>query len=156
TASHVKAGLGWSTHSKPSLRATQRGARLDLCEIGREVSMNVAETIFMRMFGRPHGGLGRLGGHIMARMNAKFGAWVIDLLHIAPNDKVLEVGFGPGVAIDRLSNLAAAGRVVGVDPSPEMVEQARARNVTAIRSGRVELQCGSVENLPFGDDSFDK
>jgi len=33
----------------------------------------------MRMFGRPRGGLGRPGGHTMARMNAKFGAWVIDL-----------------------------------------------------------------------------
>jgi len=37
-----------------------------------------------------------------------------------------------------------------------MAEQARARNAIAIRSGRVELQPGSVDNLPFRDDSFDK
>jgi ubiquinone/menaquinone biosynthesis C-methylase UbiE len=39
---------------------------------------------------------------------------------------VLEVGFGPGVVIDRLSKLAPAGRITGIDQSQEMVEQARA------------------------------
>jgi ubiquinone/menaquinone biosynthesis C-methylase UbiE len=118
--------------------------------------MSISRTILMHLFGRPQGGLGRLGGRIMARTNANFGAWASDLLEVAPSDSVLEIGFGPGVVIDRLSKLAAAGNVAGIDPSPEMVEQARARNVIAIRSGRVDLHRGSVESLPFGDDSFDK
>jgi ubiquinone/menaquinone biosynthesis C-methylase UbiE len=92
----------------------------------------------------------------MARMNADCGAWVSDLLEVGPNDRVLEVGFGPGVIIQRLAELAAAGGIAGVDQSREMVEQARARNATAIRDGRVDLRHGSVENLPFDDDSFDK
>ena len=58
-------------------------------------------SILMRMFGRPQGVLGRLGGVIMARMNADCGAWVSDLLKVGPNDSVLEVGFGPGVVIQR-------------------------------------------------------
>jgi ubiquinone/menaquinone biosynthesis C-methylase UbiE len=37
-----------------------------------------------------------------------------------------------------------------------MVEQARARNPTAIQGSRVDLRLGSVESLPFGDNSFDK
>jgi ubiquinone/menaquinone biosynthesis C-methylase UbiE len=37
-----------------------------------------------------------------------------------------------------------------------MVSQARARNATAIRDGRVDLRRGSVESLPFADDAFDK
>ena len=37
-----------------------------------------------------------------------------------------------------------------------MVEQARARNATAVEDGRVELWHGSVESLPFDDNSFDK
>jgi ubiquinone/menaquinone biosynthesis C-methylase UbiE len=60
------------------------------------------------------------------------------------------------VIIQRLSNLASAGYVAGIDPSREMVEQARARNATTISSGRVNLQRGSVEGLPFDDDTFDK
>jgi ubiquinone/menaquinone biosynthesis C-methylase UbiE len=60
------------------------------------------------------------------------------------------------VVIQRLSKLAAAGHVAGIDQSREMVEQARARNATAIQSGRVHLRHGSVESLPFDDNSFDK
>jgi ubiquinone/menaquinone biosynthesis C-methylase UbiE len=113
-------------------------------------------SLLMRTFGRPRGLLGRLGGIIMARTNADCGFWVSDLLEVGPNDNVLEVGFGPGVVIQRLSKLAAAGHVAGIDQSQEMVEQARTRNATAIQSGRVDLRHGSVESLPFDDDSFDK
>jgi SAM-dependent methyltransferase len=37
-----------------------------------------------------------------------------------------------------------------------VVEQARARNATAIQSGRVDLRHGSVVSLPFDDNSIDK
>src|SRR5262245_18443160 len=73
--------------------------------------MSVLKAIFMHMCGRPQGLLGRVGGHIMARTNAECGAWVSDLLQIASNDSVLEVGFGPGVLINHLSKLAPAGRI---------------------------------------------
>jgi ubiquinone/menaquinone biosynthesis C-methylase UbiE len=118
--------------------------------------MSVTRNILMRMFGHPRGLLGRLGGVIMAHMNADCGSWVTDLHEVGANDSVLEVGFGPGVVIQRLSKLAAAGHVAGIDQSREMVEQARARNATAIQSGRVDLRHGSVESLPFDDNSFDK
>jgi SAM-dependent methyltransferase len=117
-------------------------------------SMSVVRNIFMHTFGRPQGVLGRLGGIIMA--NADCGIWVSDLLEVGPNDSVLEVGFGPGMVIQRLSKLAAAGHVAGIDQSREMVEQARARNATAIQSGRVDLRHGSVVSLPFDDNSIDK
>jgi len=118
--------------------------------------MSVAQNILMHMFGRPQGMLGRLGGMIMARTNADCGVWVIELLEIAPNDSLLEVGFGPGVTVQRLSEVASTGYVAGIDPSEEMVGQARVRNTTAIRSGRVDLRRGSAESLPFDDHVFDK
>jgi ubiquinone/menaquinone biosynthesis C-methylase UbiE len=118
--------------------------------------MSAPRNILMRTFGRPQGILGRLGGIIMARMNEECGVWVTRLLEIEPTDRVLEVGFGPGVVIRHLSELASAGHVAGIDQSEEMVEQARARNANAIRSGHVDLRHGSVESLPFYDSSFDK
>src|SRR5262245_29932911 len=118
--------------------------------------MSIVRTIFMRTFGRPQGMLGRLGGVIMARMNADCGAWVADLLEVRPDDDVLEVGFGSGVIVQRLASLASSGYVVGIDQSQEMLEQASARNAAEIQGKHVDLKCGSVESLPFNDDSFDK
>jgi ubiquinone/menaquinone biosynthesis C-methylase UbiE len=116
--------------------------------------MSVARSILMRMFCRPQGLLGKVGGVIMARMNSECAAWVIDLLHIQPNDKVLEVGFGPGVGIQLAAELAATGYVAGVDPSEEMVDSATKRNATTTRT--VDVRRGSAESLPFEDNVFDK
>ena len=118
--------------------------------------MAAGANLLMNMFGRPRGIIGRLGGVIMARMNADCGVWVAGLLEVTPGDAVLEIGFGPGVIIQCLSKLASAGYVAGIDPSPEMVEQALARNAIAIKDGRVDLRRGSAESLPFADDTFDE
>jgi ubiquinone/menaquinone biosynthesis C-methylase UbiE len=92
----------------------------------------------------------------MARMNAECGFWVIDLLEVQTRDRVLEVGFGPGVVIDLLSKRASEGLVAGVDQSREMVAQARARSAIAIQRGLVDLRHAAVEQLPFPKGSFDK
>ena len=115
--------------------------------------MGIAQSLLMRMFGRSQGALGQLGGLTMARGNYDRGTWVIDLLEIRPNDRVLEVGFGSGVVIQRVAAVAAC--VAGVDLSQEMVEQARARNAGAVLSRRVELRRGSVESLPYDRNTFD-
>jgi len=116
--------------------------------------MSLSRNLLMRMFGRPRGLLGRLGGHIMARTNENCGAWAIDLLEIRPDDRVLEVGFGPGVLLGRLSALTT--RVAGVDRSREMIAQARARNANAIERGGVALHRAPAHSLPFKAHTFDK
>jgi ubiquinone/menaquinone biosynthesis C-methylase UbiE len=118
--------------------------------------MSIVDNLFMHMFGRPQGMLGRFGGIIMARMNQEFTYSVIDLLDIQPNDRVLEIGFGSGVGIQRLAELASTGYIAGIDYSKEMVEQSTARNKSAIDTGLVDLRQGSVESLPFEDNTFDK
>jgi ubiquinone/menaquinone biosynthesis C-methylase UbiE len=110
----------------------------------------------MHMFGRPRGFLGRLGGVIMARVNRDAAAQVIKLLVVRPDDKVLEVGFGPGIGIQLLLERVTVGWVAGVDQSQEMVRQAAARNASALRNAKADLRYGSVERLPFADDIFDK
>lgn len=118
--------------------------------------MDWGRELLLRMFGRPKGFLGRLGGLIMARVNRDAAAQVIKLLGIRPDDKVLEVGFGPGVGIQLLLERITGGWVAGVDQSQEMIRQAAARNSSALRKRRVDLRYGSVQKLPFADATFDK
>jgi ubiquinone/menaquinone biosynthesis C-methylase UbiE len=117
--------------------------------------MTVAGAILLRMFGRPEGLLGRLGGVILARANRAFAGEIVALLNVRASEKVLEVGFGPGVGIELLAEAAPQGRIAGVDPSKEMVEQAARRNAAAIRAGAVVLRQDTVASMPFADDAFD-
>jgi ubiquinone/menaquinone biosynthesis C-methylase UbiE len=88
--------------------------------------------------------------------NRERNRWAVSLLHIQPRDRVLEIGFGPGVAIGELARLAAEGYVCGIDHSDVMVRQASRRNAQALSAGRVDLRLGSVESLPEFDEHFDK
>jgi ubiquinone/menaquinone biosynthesis C-methylase UbiE len=110
----------------------------------------------MRAFGSPKGVVGRLGGVIMARTNRACAVWAVELLAPQPDDRIVEVGFGPGVAIELLAERTPQGRVAGLDASAEMVAQAKARNAPSVAAGRVDLRLGSVENMPFADEAFDK
>jgi len=109
---------------------------------------------FMNQFSGPHGWLGRVAGMLMARKNGPLNAWIVEQLELRPESRVLEIGFGPGLAVELAAAQAVRGRVAGLDKSAEMLAQARRRNRAAVRAGRVDLRLGSAERLPFGDGSF--
>ncbi len=114
---------------------------------------------FLRaQFGQPTGVLGHVVGRLMARdkSNLKRIDWTISLLDIKPTDRVLEIGMGPGVAVERASAIASHGYVVGVDHSDVMVRQAHKRNAGAVTKGKVDLRLGSASQLPAFDEPFDK
>jgi ubiquinone/menaquinone biosynthesis C-methylase UbiE len=113
-------------------------------------------NLIVAQFGQPKGLAGRVVGMIMARKNRERIAWAVSLLDVQPEDHLLEVGFGPGVAIQQVAQLAKEGFVAGIDHSAIMVAQASRRNAKAIAAGRVELIFGSVAALSYGDASFDK
>ena len=107
-------------------------------------------------FRRPSGFIGRLVGNMMARGNAYEARWTVSLLDIQPGDHILEVGFGPGLAVQLAAQKAVKGLVAGIDYSETMVRAARQRNVDAIKADRVDLQLGDVSSLPYPNQSFDK
>lgn len=98
-----------------------------------------------------------MAGWIMGRRssNVQRNHWAVQLLHVRPTDRVIELGCGPGVATAALAEQAARGLVVGVDHSEVMVRQAGRRNAAAIRAGRVRLRHAPVERLDAHDGPFD-
>lgn len=76
-------------------------------------------------------------------------------LGLAPGETVLDLGSGGGIdAFLAARRVGPAGRVIGVDMTPEMIERARA---AAERSGfpQVEFRQGRLEALPVEDASID-
>src|SRR3954452_19416185 len=82
---------------------------------------------FFKQFGRPKGRLGRIAGISMALRNGEANRWALDLAAVAPADRVLDLGCGPGVGIAEAAARATEGFVAGVDPSPAVVRPAARR-----------------------------
>jgi ubiquinone/menaquinone biosynthesis C-methylase UbiE len=114
-------------------------------------------TALIRQFGHPRGVAGRMAGWFMAHRgsNRQRNRWAVSLLDVGPTDRVLEVGFGPGVAIAELAARAGRGTVYGVDHSAVMVRQAGRLNAAAVRTGRVRLVHAPVDRLPAFDGPLD-
>lgn len=89
-----------------------------------------------------------------------FKVWLYNLLHRNPKsnveivryarltetDRFLDVGCGPGAALEHAARTGAS--VTGVDPSASMVARA------AKRVPQADVRVGSAEALPFPDDNF--
>src|SRR5690349_1097830 len=102
--------------------------------------------------GRPAGVAGWLVGMIMAWLNADMEYAAVKLLGLLGDERVLEIGYGPGVGTGALLAAVPDGHVSGIDPSPAMYRQAR-RRVGAVK--RVDLRIGEVSSLPWPDAAFD-
>jgi SAM-dependent methyltransferase len=109
-----------------------------------------------QQFSMPEGMFGRLTGAVMGLINHLPNKRAIELLDIAEQDDVLEIGFGPGLALRKMSQLVRSGRITGVDRSPTMFRQAQARNRAAIQHGKLELIQGTFECLSLESASVDK
>ena len=74
-------------------------------------------------------------------------------LALARGESVLDAGCGTGLLLEQEAlAVGTDGRAEGVDYSDDMLERARRRCADL---PQVQLQQGSVENLPFDDASFD-
>jgi len=98
---------------------------------------------------QPRGAAGSVNGWMFAHRpsNRQRNRWAVSLLGVQPASRVLEIGFGPGVAVAELVR-AGAGHVYGIDHSAVMLRQASRRNAAAIRAGLVTLACAPVDQIP--------
>ena len=70
----------------------------------------------------------------------------VELASLSEGDRLLDIGCGPGAALEQAA--ASGAEVAGVDPSPSMVARASRRVPEA------DVKVGSAEEIPFPDDHF--
>ena len=78
---------------------------------------------------------------------------VLRALALAPGERALDIGSGPGLlAVEMGEAVGKGGRVDGVDLSEPMIAMGRARAAAMTWIG---FHTGDAAELPFPDDSFD-
>lgn len=79
------------------------------------------------------------------------------LARLRPGEQVLDVGCGTGtLALEVARRVGRAGRVAGIDPSPEQIARARAKAARRqVSNLPIAFQIGVIEQLPFPDQTFD-
>jgi predicted N-acetyltransferase YhbS/ubiquinone/menaquinone biosynthesis C-methylase UbiE len=86
-----------------------------------------------------------------ARSNDEANRLLIDLAGVGPDDVVLDVACGPGLVACALAEVAR--HVTGIDLTPAMIEQARARQ-RARGLANLAWVVGDAVPLPFPDAAF--
>lgn len=85
----------------------------------------------------------------IGRYGAELSAGLLEVAAIAPGQRALDVGCGPGALTRALAAVLGAASVTAVDPSPPFVEACRRRVPGA------DVRLGAAEALPFEDHRFD-
>jgi SAM-dependent methyltransferase len=100
----------------------------------------------------------RAGRAVLARMNVSHAgvtAWGLEHVDIRNDFTILDVGCGGARTVDRLAAMVTHGKVFGVDHSEESVATSSETNQRWIEAGRVDIQQGTVSQLPYADETFD-
>ena len=118
--------------------------------------MSSTEGVPESQFGEPRGVRGWLAAKVIGRLTGEANQWMVDCLDLRSDDRFLDVGCGPGLAVAMAASRAADGFAAGVDASATMVRQARRRNRAAVAAGRAKVERADAASLPFPDGHFDK
>ncbi len=113
----------------------------------------------MSDLGNPRKPEGKAGSDMLHRMNEshyEMTGWGLEYLHFKAEDKILDIGCGGGMTLNRISKKVTQGHLTGIDYSEVSVAESKELNADLIAKGRMEIVEGSVEALPFADKSFDK
>ncbi len=123
----------------------------------RAGSPNPILRYLFSQFHKPRGPIGQLAGWILANRgsNVERGRFLVDLLELEPDHRVMELGPGPGLALADAA-LVTDGELVAVDHSAVMLAQCGDRNRALLDDGRLHLVNADARRLPDALTGFDR
>lgn len=122
----------------------------------REKNMTVLPKTTQEQLRKPSGeGAGEIL-EFMETNNQPYLLWALDYLAAQPDQTILEIGPGPGFAINQLLRSIPRCHVTALDYSAEVIEHCRKRFSAAVEEEKLSLQVGTLETSHFGQHRFDR
>jgi ubiquinone/menaquinone biosynthesis C-methylase UbiE len=81
---------------------------------------------------------------------------IVDALDLRPDDRVLEIGCGHGVAATFVCERLPEGHLTAIDRSVKMIEAAARRNAAYVEAGKADFIVATLADLDLDDRRFDK
>lgn len=122
--------------------------------------MNILEQLSINeisdLLRKPSGKYALEIANMMADHNAFMNTNTHKAIQLEKNDCVLEMGIGNGAFLQSLQKQIGEGKLIGIDYSETMIEEAKKLNAELIQKNKVEVDHGFIDNMPFSKDYFDK
>ena len=104
---------------------------------------------------KPKGHLGRIMLKIMNTVHKRIFIFGIENINVPDDCKLLDVGFGGGMALKLLSKEYTNIELFGIDFSEEAIKTGSKNNKKDIESGKIKLLQADIEKNSFPDYHFD-
>ena len=117
---------------------------------------NFLKRMISAHFKKPSGLIGRFTSRLMVKGNKSNYDVLLRDMNIQPGDKILEIGYGPGIGINRIAAKCTSCEICGIDFSKLMYHKATAMNKAFIDSGHVRLLYGEFVNTAINITGLDK
>jgi SAM-dependent methyltransferase len=105
-------------------------------------------------FKKPTGILGKIVSNLMIIGNRSAYKTMINDLSLNTNDKVLEIGYGPGIGIKLISKRFESCDIYGIDFSELMFRRATNRNRQLIKNNKAHLLFGDFIETKINTSGF--
>jgi len=107
-------------------------------------------------FKKPRGPFGIFTSNLMVKANEMNYETMIEVLAPEPQEKLLEIGYGPGAGIKMIADFCPGCTIDGIDFSNLMYKRARKFNKRYIEEGRVSLRYGDFLQFALPNNHYDK
>jgi cyclopropane fatty-acyl-phospholipid synthase-like methyltransferase len=107
-------------------------------------------------FKKPSGLFGLISAYLMIKVNKFKYEKLIKYLELQPKDKLLEIGYGPGIGINMIAKACPSCTIHGIDFSKLMYERASKHNKQYLDNGTMLLQYGDFLKASIVSNEYDK